>query len=373
MLLPVGLVAQDQKKWELKGYVRDVVGVSFLDDAASMQTLNYIHNRLDFRYGFTERFTVKAGLRTRLFFGEAVRTTPGFGEAAAEDPGYFNLTSTWVDEESIVAVSGFDRLYADYSTAKFAARVGRQRINWSMNVVWNPNDLFNAYNVLDPDYEERPGADAVRVQWFTGAFTQLEGAYRFAEDKDEMVLALLYKTNKWKYDWQFLGGMFQSDYVIGGGFAGPVGEMGLKGEASCFIPDDTGIDEPTVFVASAGVDYAFKNNWTVIGSFLYQSERADTRYWSGVLTGSTLSPKQLMPFRWSFYGSAMKAVNPLFTITAAAIYSPENHTLIAYPMLGYSITNDFDMDLAWQGVFSDITGDYRTDGNYVQLRIRWSF
>ena len=39
-----------------------------------------------------------------------------------------------------------------------------------MNLVWNPNDLFNAFSFVDFDYEERPGSDALRIQKYTGYF-----------------------------------------------------------------------------------------------------------------------------------------------------------------------------------------------------------
>jgi hypothetical protein len=58
--------------------------------------------------------------------------------------------------------------YLDYTAGKWQFRVGRQRINWGVNLVWNPNDVFNSFSYFDFDYEERPGSDAVRVQYYTG-------------------------------------------------------------------------------------------------------------------------------------------------------------------------------------------------------------
>ncbi|MFV8328270.1 hypothetical protein [Flavobacterium sp. ZS1P14] len=64
----------------------------------------------------------------------------------------------------------------------------------------------------------------------------MELAYRPGKNKDEHTAAFLYKFNKWKYDFLFLGGMYQTDYVVGSGWAGNIKEAGFKGEMSYFIP-----------------------------------------------------------------------------------------------------------------------------------------
>ena len=53
----------------------------------------------------------------------------------------------------------------DYRDNKINFRIGRQRINWGTTTIWNPNDIFNAYNFLDFDYEERPGMDGGKFQY----------------------------------------------------------------------------------------------------------------------------------------------------------------------------------------------------------------
>ena len=68
----------------------------------------------------------------------------------------------------------FDRLFIEWNKEKWNIRIGRQRINWGINLAFNPNDIFNAYNFLDFDYEERPGVDAARVQYYYGSFSGLD-------------------------------------------------------------------------------------------------------------------------------------------------------------------------------------------------------
>ena len=66
-----------------------------------------------------------------------------------------------------------------------------------MNLAWNPNDIFNTYNLLDFDYEERPGSDAIRIQYYLGDFSKIEVAAKKGSSKDDHIVAAMYKFNKW--------------------------------------------------------------------------------------------------------------------------------------------------------------------------------
>lgn len=109
--------------------------------------------------------------------------------------------------KSYVLNIAIDRLWLDFTHKNFQATLGRQRINWSQTFVWNPNDLFNTYSYFDFDYEEKPGSDAVRLQYFTSASSKAELLVKAGKDK-KVTAAALYRFNKWKYDFQGLAGIF---------------------------------------------------------------------------------------------------------------------------------------------------------------------
>ena len=75
-----------------------------------------------------------------------------------------------------------DRLYLQWNDDSWQFKVGRQRINWGVNLAWNPNDIFNAYSLYDFDYEERPGTDALRFQKFIGYAGGYEIAIKIADN-----------------------------------------------------------------------------------------------------------------------------------------------------------------------------------------------
>ena len=90
------------------------------------------------------------------------------------DQGFVDLSWNILNEQSFFLNTTIDRLWVDLNYGKFQARIGRQRINWGQTLVWNPNDIFNAYSFFDFDYIERPGSDAVRLQYYPGSSSALK-------------------------------------------------------------------------------------------------------------------------------------------------------------------------------------------------------
>ena len=89
-----------------------------------------------------------------------------------------------------------DRLYFDWNLNKLQLTLGRQRVAWGTCWVWNPTDIFNPLNVLDFDYEELPSTDAIRLQYYTGAVSKFEIAYKPAKENRNQILAGLWSINK---------------------------------------------------------------------------------------------------------------------------------------------------------------------------------
>ena len=352
---------------DLKGYVKDLQGFGFSGNFDSSTWVNLIHNRINTKVNLGSKLTARLELRNRIFFGTQVSETPGFAESIDYYPGFFDLSVLWVNKPSLVIHSVIDRLLIKYSVSKWDITVGRQRINWGMNNIWNPNDIFNAYNFLDFDYEERPGNDAVRIQYYPKLNSTLEFAWKPGKQSDEHIASMLYKFNKAKYDYQVLAGLYNTDLVIGGGWAGSIGNTGFKGEASYFHPYENLADTTGVLSASVMMDYTFKDGWYISGSVLFNSDPSG--YFTGASIYTTnLSAKSLFPFRYSFYTGVSKSMATVFTLNASVIYSPENNSLILFPAFAYNASENLDVDLTIQSFFSNDQGKYKSQGSAIYLR-----
>src|SRR6185312_11337071 len=173
------------KHFLFTGYIKDLQSASFVNNANQIATGNLIHNRLIFKYYAPAGFTFDAELRNRLYYGEEVSSNPAFSASLGTDNGYFDLSSKVINAHSMILYSQLDRLNINWHSDKWDVTIGRQRINWGVALAWNPNDVFNAYNLLDFDYEERPGNDAVRIQHYFSNTSSIELAAKPGRTNNE--------------------------------------------------------------------------------------------------------------------------------------------------------------------------------------------
>lgn len=375
--IPMSLIGQESDsiptKLEVKGYLKEMQNTIFVRDIDSNASANLIHNRLNFKYTINNKWTSRLEIRNRIFYGEQIKMTPNFGKIINEYNGLFNLSNLWVNEKSFVAHSVIDRLLLSYSDEQWTITLGRQRINWGINNIWNPNDIFNAYNFLDFDYEERPGNDAVRIQRNLRNNSTMEIAYKPGKHSNDHTAALLYKFNRWNYDFQLLGGLYTTDYVIGGGWAGNIKNTGFKGEMSYFIPRENTLATSESYSFSLMADQTFKNDWYVSVSGLYNSNPIDFSFLTGTLFNAQLSAKNLFPFSYTFHTTVMKTISPISSFNFSFVYTPEQNTLILVPSYLWNIATNFDLDVTAQSFFGEENTNYGNLATQIYLRGRWSF
>ena len=359
--------------FHVSGYIKDLQSATFTDNAKSLITGNYIHNRINFKWDITEHLHLRLEARNRLYYGEQVKNTYQFGKFIDADNGYFDLSYNIINDTSIVLNTALDRALFNWSDKKIDVTIGRQRINWGINLVWNPNDIFNTFNYFDFDYEERPGSDAVRIQYNTGIFSSVQMAYKPAKNSNQQVGAIMYKTNLRKYDLQNFAGVYQQDVVVGTGWAGNIKQTGFIGEASYFHKYKNVADTNGVLIASFSFDQTFKNDYFVMASYLYNSNGKDLLYGVSDFNRINLSAKNLMPFSHTFFAHVTKAFNPLVSAGFSTMFSPMKNTLILFPTVNISVSDDWELALIGQSFFADVNKVYRTLGNAVYLRLRWSY
>lgn len=367
------LTSHKKTLFQVHGYIKDMHWVSFTDTKGSLITGNLIHNRINLRWNISPEIHMRVEARNRLYYGEQVKLTAGYGRFIDADQGAVDLSCNIVDDTSVVLNTMLDRLLVNWSHKKWEITAGRQRINWGINLVWNPNDIFNTFNYFDFDYEERPGTDAVRVQYYTAGFSSLEVAYKFSDNAKEQVGAVMYKTNFRQYDLQGFAGIYFQDIVLGTGWAGNIRNIGFKGEASYFHPYKNIKDTTGVLSASLSIDRSFRNNFFAMLSYLYSSEGKGLVFGVREMTGTILSAKKLMPFEHSFFAQLSKSFNPLINGSLAIIFSPQNNTLILLPSATISISENWDLALIGQSFFYDQSNNYKSAGTVIYLRLRWSF
>lgn len=359
-------------RWNLGGYIKQLNGLYYLPDAEQYFQDQLWHNRLNLEMGFGKNWSLEAGLRTRLFYGDIVKVTPDYG-TRVNDAGtdWVDMSVNWVDRPQWVLNSTLDRFFFQYTKGEWEVRLGRQRINWGVTNFWNPNDIFNQYQFTDFDYEERPGRDAVRVTWYAGTATSIEFAATAADAIDQWDAAALFKWNRWGYDFQLMAGVHRGYSVLGGAWAGAIGQAGFKGEWSLFSDWDDPGELDGVFALEA--DYAFVNGWYIAAGGLYQSTgRVESSL--SLLGDFQPSARFLYPFRWTVFAMAQYPISPLSRAGLAVLYSPvKSNALFLNPSYGYSVAQNWDLDIVVQTVFSSDAGIFDADLAAGFVRVKYAF
>lgn len=362
------------KKLRLKGYVKQMQQASFSEHMDQMETGNLIHNRLNLQYNFSPNCYIRTDIRNRIFYGEMVRMNPGFASLLKNPNDYLNLTKTWFDKNALILHSVIDRAYIDFAKGKWDFSAGRQRTNWGINTLWTPNDIFNTYNFFDFDYEERPGSDGIRIQYAPTGFSAVELAYKAGRRKDEHIGALLYRFNRWQYDFQAFGGMLNADATAGLGWAGNIKDAGFKGETTILIPAlKQATDTAVGLLSTFSADYVFKGGWYVNGSFLYNRSGAEQLSSIAGFYLTRIRLRNLMPFKYSWSILVNKSLTPVLGGSAVVIYSTASNACILIPSITYSLAENWDIYLTGQLFFAQKNSTYGTLGNTLYLRFKMSF
>ena len=354
---------------------------------------NLTHNRLNLAWYPNEEISVFIEMRNRLFIGSRVSNVPNYGELIDSNNDFFNLSYNVIDNENMVLNMMFDRLYVQWVKNDWEVKLGRQRINWGVNLAWNPNDWFNAYSFFDFDYEERPGSDALRVTYYTGVASSMEVAVKMADSPEHFVAAGMYKMNKFNYDIQLLGGYAQGDVSVGTGWAGNLGLASIKGELTYFLPViETTANTQTdlggniipgleryssMFLAAISVDYSFKNSLYLNGSVMYSSIGDYDANLFGSALGQQLASftvRDLSPYPWSSFIQASYQFSPLLFGGGAIMFYPGTNNFFINPMLTYSIVQNLDIDLIGQIFYgTNQNGSYDAISKSAFVRLKWSF
>ena len=362
-----------QSIWEYKGYVTNMESVWLQKDIDAMFISGTAQNRFDFSIYPVDGMSVNIGLRNNIDYGNTVFFTPGYSEFITRDDGYFNLTKNWRQRNSYVFYSNIDRINIFYSNNNFEFQLGRQRINWGVNLAWTPNDIFNSSSYLNFDYEEKQGSDGVRGQYYFDYSSSIEFVYKLDREK-RITSALMYRFNFWNYDFQTFIGMMHSDYVYGLGWSGNVLSANISGELTYFRDKENFADTTGQLVASLGWTYTFASDFYVHAEFLYNS--AGTTGNAGGLNSilsNGYNAKNLSAAKYSLFGDIAYQVNPLVRIDLSTIINPSDKSFYIGPFASFSVSQTVDMLLGGQFFYGDSKTEWGDYGQFYFLRLKWSF
>jgi hypothetical protein len=354
--------------FSFNGYLKDLNTFSFPIHHQPSSYTQLLHNRMNLKWT-SSNFNGSIEWRNRFFWGDLPRQDPMLASHLENVNEKISFPVVWTRNNNSLLHTNLERAWIEFKKNRWSYKLGRQRINWGMNNNWNPNDIFNAYNLLDFDYEERSGVDGFRISHVLGEMKTLEWAGAFHRGKD-ITTAIKYGFHTNGIDWQILTGIYRSMFTIGGGWQGSMGDWGVKGELQFFGSHQ---EQRSLFNGSMEIDRLTPNNGYLYWSILYTE--AGLKHAPSIWTDLSFqnSPLKLMPAQWNLLAGFRKEISPRFNASIGLIHAPFVELWIFYPSVNFSVITNVDLDLFVQSFFGKNNDSFGVIGHTLFLRGKWSF
>jgi len=358
-----------KNNFTMNGYVKNIQTNIFNQYFTNHVAGNIVHSRLNIKWKPSQQLSGAVELRSRFIWDDQIRKTPDYAVLLRNSDEWINLSAYSKIADNMIFHTNLERIWLNHQYKKWNVRVGRQRINWGITNIWNPNDIFNTYNFLDFDYEEKPGSDAVKIQYEITNFNQVEFAFSKSENKKSSILAVKYFFNKAGYDFQIIAGSYHQIITSGFGWAGNIGKIGFKGEGQIYLQN---IDS-TDFNGTIELTKIFEKGWLLSTAVLFNQKGLNSTINSWNNINFKISPQSLMPAKWTIATVVSKEITPLFNGNITLVYSPKVNMLILFPALKYNIASNIDLDLINQSFFYESMQKFQAISHGLFLRFKWSF
>jgi len=365
--------AQNQKlDVNIGGYLKELGQVSLNNNFSTIHYDNVLHHRIESNWKLRNHWEFEADLRTRLLSGYSVEHQPGIKQMFEQDPNYLDMAWVCFDTKYSLMHSNIDRLYASYYNGPWEITLGRQRINWSRTFVWSPNDLFNNFAYLDFDYEERPGTDALNLQYSWSYASSMQLTTQFGHHWDETVIAGMLRSSLGSYDIQFIGGHYHKDISVGAGWAGYLGDAGFKGEISYFHPENNFFDLVGHITFTTGFDYMFSDGLYLQSELLYNGGYQN----NGTPLANLVQPPtadNLFIAKSGYFLNGSYQFTPLISGQLGLMGSFDRSIIIFIPQISISVTENVDFLLLSQLLKGSTLNRTIDTPNAFFFRLKWSY
>lgn len=327
--------------------------------------LNRLRLELDLKPSYSLLF--KTVYYHEAFTGTILKKPESVAIKKGVEDNLFDLTGNILDNPDLFWRHSLYRIYLAYSIEDITLTIGRQRIAWGQARIWNPTDLFNPVSPLRIESDQRPGVDALSLEYSSGPLSGLNIVYAPGDEKGKRNAGARLRTNVKGYDLSMIFGEFREDKVIGFDFAGNIGDSGLRGEG-IFTDPKVGKDF-TRFVISW--DYNFPNTLYLLLEYLY----------NGGNLGRGISLLRIAEFSGeiatrnkNFFTTGIGYdPTPLLRFDLYAFYDMDGRSLFMNPNIKYNLFSNLDWITGVQSFSGDEDSEYGPLPDTYYTSIEWYF
>ncbi len=275
-----------------------------------------------------------------------------------------------------------DNAFVSWYAGPFSFRLGRQQLPWGTGYAWNPTDVFNVKDLLEPTYE-KPGRDALKAEWGFGEAGGITLVFLPGATWQDSTRAVRGKMHVSGFDLSL--SVIDEAYttvdifnpnpeqretrrIFGGDFVGQVWEWGVWAEGAWL--DGPGEEESWQFVL--GTDNTFSWQTSLLVEYFHDSagsERASDyslAAWLDLVQGvrKTLGQDYVML-------TVSHPVTALWTATISLVMNMNDQSLVAVPQVVYNFSDNLDITLSgniFTGSADSEFGALQATNGYLRLK-----
>lgn len=282
-----------------------------------------------------------------------------------------------------------DNAYIKIAFKYFDLTAGKQQISLGTGYAWNPTDVFNIKDLLDPTYEQ-PGHNAVRLDIPLSNRSTLTALYSPEEDWKSSARMVRIKGNLGRFDlslvaiekiWRFHdytqfdpAGMYfleqpEKRQLLGGSTAGELFGLGVWAEYAYNWMETT----ENFYELLVGTDYTFDFQTYVMAEFYRNTlGKSDHQEYSINDWMRLMAMEQKAITRDQIFLFIQHPVTDFIQLGMSNIYSISDNSLALVPTLSYSFSENVEifvylnLNLGKEGtVFAESMGN----GGMVRVRV----
>ena len=359
VISPFAGISQDlyaQEQVELFGYFESTLLGSELDSRYFQLTTNKL--RVDLKSDLSENLSFAANFDYITYHGQTRWNILDYlsrdiqSQVPEDQRGLF--TTTFNDRTFL------DNAYFKLSLKSIDITAGKQQISLGSGYVWNPTDIFNIKDPVDPTYEQ-PGHNAIRVDLPLGTRNNLSVLYspeanweqsgklfRFKTRVSHFDIALLAIESQWIFydytrfniDKMNFRELAQRRRLVGLSSAGELLGVGTWAEYAYNQMNHF----KDFYELVVGGDYTFDSQTYLMLEFYRNTlgksdyRKYDLNDWMRQFTGEQKAVSQD-----HLYALMQHPVTDFITLGSSFIYSISDNSLAIVPMLNYSLSENVDI------------------------------
>ncbi len=235
----------------------------------SLQDYNKL--RLNISSEISDKISFKSNYILKTYHG---KTTINIMEFMPEYLRQENISDYEIKLEN---ESFLDNAYISIYTKRLNFRIGKQQLSMGSAYAWNPTDIFNRKNTMDPTYE-KIGLNAFKIEFPFHNDAMLTGILNVNEEFKNSTKGIKLKEHFFGFDFSL--SFIEKEEIdtskrtnYGFNFSGEVLGFGVHGEFAYNEKNNSKNFKQFVF----GADYTFENSLYFIAEY-YKNELGKTDY-----------------------------------------------------------------------------------------------